>query len=171
MFEFFVHWLYHKRLSNEDDAPDLYNAWADEDDNGDSETDNLIRLYVLGEKCEVPALQLCALNSLFTHMVDTSYALVNDAQIAYAFDNLSNDSPVCKLLADLYCEYADSSLWKGITTCEYPQEFLEMVLCRYTKYTVGGRMRGHGLLLCDYHDHKQSAERTACEAKRGGKYS
>ncbi|KAF2625324.1 hypothetical protein BU25DRAFT_473880 [Macroventuria anomochaeta] len=168
-FEFFVHWLYYKRLPNEADAPvELLSIWAGEDDRGGLETGNLIRVYIFSEKYDIAALKTCALDDLYNHMTNPCVGLASSSQIGYAIDNLPSNSPMCRYLVDEHCHFATAGVWEDLAALNYPSIFLERVLCRYTEYAHGGLEWDNSMPLCEYHEHKDMAERRSCEAKREG---
>jgi hypothetical protein len=163
IFEFFVHWLYYQRLPNEDDAVELYNAWADDEAGGEKMTENLVHLYVLSDKYDVPELKVHAMTLLFNHIeYDDTIELPLVPDIRFAFENLPEENPLCRYLVDAYCYWAIADVWKDFGSLNWPTGFVARVLAQYTEFAYGDRDRDNIKVACDYHEHQDIEERVAC---------
>lgn len=150
--EFFVHWLYHQRLPNEQDNPDLFNLWRIWEGYSSVEWD-LIRLHHFCDKYDVPALK--------RPIPDVIY-------VKRAFRYLSENSPLCRFLVDIYCARATSNGWNDIGSASLHEPhvlFYKMALKRYAQFNRQDPSARASLDLCDYHDHKDEVERAACVSK------
>ena len=169
VFEIFVHWLYYARLPNKDDAPKLFNLWARLDNCGQKLCDSLVRLYVLCDKYDVPALRRHCLDQLFAHYDHPNTDSVQLATLVYTFQNAPSDSHLCRFVIDFFCHYGNAEEWSE--ACERhetapPLALLSSALQRYTKYAMEIRRSNEGLRACDYHEHKDGEEHDECAAKR-----
>lgn len=172
-FEFFVHWLYHQRLPNENDDPRLFAMWESGNDRGDSKTTNLVYLNVFCDKYDVPALKRQSLDHLFEHLMEPHTNLPSKQNSMYAFENTPDDSPLCRLLVDTYCDLASEQVWEGIggedwnAACEHVRTEVPLTVLKKVLLRCAGK---HGpnddLDICDYHEHRDAKERQACAAKR-----
>jgi hypothetical protein len=163
IFEFFVHWLYYQRLPNKDDTAELYNAWADDEAGGEKMTENLIHLYVLSDKYDVPELKVQAMTLLFNHIeYNDTIELPLIPDIRFAFENLPEENPLCRYLVDAYCYWATADVWKDFGSLNWPTEFVARVLAQYTEFSHGDRDRDSIKVVCDYHEHQDIEERVAC---------
>ena len=163
VFEFFVHWLYHKGLPTKNNAPvELLGDWNHETDGGGLRTGNLIHLYVLGDRYDIAELKLLALSTLFLHMESIDTGLPSCSQIRYAFENLPTSSVLLRYLVDSYCHYAGACLWQNRTAHDFPSAFLDRVLTRYADCMHSDRTSCDDLDLCSYHNHKNNEEKMNC---------
>jgi hypothetical protein len=162
VFELFVHWLYHKRFPTKDDAADLFAAWTAEDDYGGSKAGNLICLYVFCDKYDIPLLKIRIIDDLFDDIESQDVGLPSTKQVNFAFNKLPYDSPLCRCLVDMYCYSAHGSVWDGLETSGYPWPFLTRILQRYALLATQDTIAQYTLNPCDYHEHRDHAERLAC---------
>jgi hypothetical protein len=168
IFEFFVHWLYHKELPTKANAPaELLKDWDTGDFADSFKIDNIFRLYVLGDKRGVANLKLATLAELFQELSryhNQEYVLANPSAIGYAYENLPAEDPLLRYLVDDHCYRARSDHWLRIDVLPYPQVFLGNLMSRYAKFAQGkiGAWGDHELELCDYHDHKDKNEKAKC---------
>ncbi len=176
VFENFVHWLYYQRLPDTKDDPQFFAMWRSVSDET-LLTKNLVYLNVFCEKYDAPALKRLTLDHLFQHLEDISGKLPSNRTIMYAFENLHDTSPLCRLLVDFFCDYADHDTWDDvggkdwIVTCHAFEEgtplmFFRSALQRYAQYALGERPFDANLEVCDYHEHKDAEEREACAVER-----
>lgn len=176
VFEFFVHWLYHQRLPNKDDDPELFVAWGSDNDNGDLRMENLVYLSVFCDMYDVPLLKRLSLDQLFEHLKDPNINLPSTSYVVYAFDNIPDDSPLCRLLIDMYFEFASEEAWNRVVKLDFDrlckkhsqlalQTFFRKMLQRYARYKYEDLTEESVLDICDYHEHKNDEERQACAAK------
>ncbi|KZM20094.1 uncharacterized protein EKO05_0007522 [Ascochyta rabiei] len=166
IFEFFVHWLYHKGFpAKHNTSVELLNDWERENDHGGAKTGNLIHLYILGDQYGVPELGLLALTELFQHMEEMETGLPNRLQIIHAFNSLPDGSALLLYLIDSHCHYSGGYFWDNENVHDFPSAFLIGILKRYSQYAQGGRSSSEELNLCDYHDHKEDKEGSSCPFK------
>lgn len=162
IFEFFVHWLYHQRLPNENDSLHPYNTWADKEAGGIKQTESLIRLYVLSDKYNVPKLKNDAITALFSHIEhDTATVLPLLQDVRFAFDNLPDGNPLCRYLVDAYCYWATANVWSDFASLPWPTKFIARVLAQYTEFARSGRDT-FNMNVCDNHEHANEGGRIAC---------
>lgn len=168
VFRFFVHWLYHKRFPNKHDAGDLYQMWAGESTNGADTMENLVFLYVFCEKYDAPELKIKTITCLYEHLDDPAMGcpLPDVETVKFVFDSLHESSPLCNLLADAHCHWANDDIWSDFDEGIWPPAFIGKVLRQYTAYAQGGRDRFSFLEPCDYHEHKTREEQSACQKQQ-----
>lgn len=139
MFEVLVHWLYHARLPNKDDAPELFELWARVDDRKKKLFDSLVRLFILSDKYDVPALQQHCMDQLLVHFRVENDGIPSLDTVVYAFKNACIDFFLCRFLIGYFCEYTKAEAWSEI--CESPETapplaLLSSALQCYAKYTL-----------------------------------
>lgn len=165
-FEFFVHWLYHKQLPTEENAPkELLEQWSRKDDEGKTKTGNLIWLYVLAEKFNIPKLKTETLDELFNDLCVLNVDLPSTNQIKYAFDNLPEDLALLRLLVSNQCIFSDEDFWSNTNIDDYPSAFLAKVVAYYAGYAMGTREWDEEMQLCEFHDHEDGKSKRACPSK------
>ncbi|KAJ4378440.1 hypothetical protein N0V86_006143 [Didymella sp. IMI 355093] len=167
IFEFFVHWLYHKELPTTDNAPtELLKDWETDDCADSLKVDNIIYLYVLGDKRGVANLKLATLAGLFQELSlyrENSF-LPNPSIIGYAYENLPVEHPLLRYLVDAHCYHVRSDYWLRTDVLPYPLIFLMNLMSRYAQFIQRelSAWDDHELDLCDYHDHKDKDEKAKC---------
>ncbi|KAF2127290.1 hypothetical protein P153DRAFT_387835 [Dothidotthia symphoricarpi CBS 119687] len=167
IFEFFVHWLYFQRFPDHGRAADegLEKAWISEGEHGGlGKSGNLIHLYIFADKYHVKNLTTKVIDELFYHLEDPEITLPYDEDIAYAFDHLNKESPLCRLLIDAYSYGGGEDHWIEAEVAQWSNTFLAGILRRYARIARGdfSNSRDSGLNLCDYHKHESETERQAC---------
>ncbi|KAJ4334039.1 hypothetical protein N0V95_009273 [Ascochyta clinopodiicola] len=166
IFEFFVHWLYHKGFpAKHNTTVELLNDWEHEKDNGGAKTGNLINLYILSDQYGVPDLRFLALTELFQHMEEPETGLPNRSQIVHAFNSLPDGSALLLYLVDSHCLYSGGTFCEYENAYEFPSAFLVGIIRRYSQYARGDRSPSEELNLCDYHLHKDDKERSKCPSE------
>ena len=166
IFKFFVHWLRHQRFPDKHDAEPLYKKWTSSVD-GETMTDNLIRLYVLADKYQVLELKIKIMTMLFNHVFDGDCDVFpDDLIVQFAYKNLPPNSPLCQFLVDVYCYWSTCSTWSDFADCEWPPAFMTGVLCQYTDFALGDRGRDDFTTPCDYHGHQSCEERIVCQVEQ-----
>ena len=167
IFEFFVHWLYHKELPTTDNASaELLGQWRNEDnkdDEGELKTDNLINLHIFADKYGVENLEAVTLNGLFMHMKPSEVTLPSRDSIHHAYKHLPNKSALLNFLVDMQCRIKAQE-WAKHGIRGLPSPFIVSVLERLTEKR-GKPNVWYQLKLCDYHEHKNGDERCACPHK------
>jgi hypothetical protein len=165
-FEFFVHWLYYQHLPNSDkhDDPELVKQFNCKSGVGVPSKSHVVRLYVFGDKYDVAELRKAAIDCLFKeHMLEDS-KLPSLNVIDHAFANLPEESPMCRLLVDMYFHYENLEIDRDRCT---NAAFMRAIWKRYVRYhCTREKRRGFDLKLCDYHDHATEEERKVCEEHR-----
>lgn len=164
IFEFFVHWLYHKEFPTTDNASaELLGQWRNEDKKaakGNLETDNLIKLHIFADKYGVEKLEAVTLNGLSMHMKPFDVTLPSHESIRHAYKHLPNKSALLNFLVDMQCRIKAQE-WAKVGIRGLPSPFIVSVLARLTEKR-GKSNVWYQLKLCDYHEHKDEDERKAC---------
>lgn len=172
VFECVVHWLYYQRFPNKEDEESLLDIWGKEDDD-DEITLSLIKMYVFGAQRMAPQLQRDALNQLFYH-IENEVDPVGD-HIAYAFNHLAADDPLCRFLVDTMIYYSnineDIELYSMDGLNDWPPSYLLAYTRRATRifgdvFWKGKKKSDFAPKLCDYHGHENAEERKECEHSR-----
>lgn len=163
IFEFFVHWLYHKAFPNKTNAPDeLLRHWTRDDDKGQLKTENLIKLYVICEKYDMPDLKRMCMDELLDHIAVKDVVLPGSYHVNMAFEELPHDSRLCLFLVNAHCHYAEDCVWDDLEAAAYSWSFLTQVMQRYRLFALGDLDWTQKLKICDYHEHKGFADWDAC---------
>lgn len=164
IFELFVHWLYYQQLPSRDMG--VYSAVVNILCNGHSklaDLEGVVKLYVLGDKYDVPGLRKDAIDLVF-HTVSRG-SLPHRDDIKYAFDHLLIPDPMCRLLVDLQWYYECPG---GTERTEFDNAaFVQAIWQRYVYLNRSDDKSFDDVLqLCDYHDHATQEERETCEKRR-----
>jgi hypothetical protein len=178
IFEFFVSWLYHLRFPNKKyrDDPEFIAKWENKGPKKvDLKVDNLVKLYVLGDRYNVPRLRKATINEIFDHYLTLGDgSSTNRSTVQYAYKWLRPKSPLCRLLVDIECHLSanipcnledDKSLKES---AGWPHVYLLQTLSRSMDMVSQVRNGEKGwedfnLKICDYHEHKTAEEKAACE--------
>jgi hypothetical protein len=136
VFEGFVHWVYYRRFLQEDTVGHTEYLANWEKDDLVSGTDVFVRLYIFGDKYEVPKLKEHIIKKWFSY----SYGgkLPSPSNLSLVFENLFQRDPFCRLLVDVQClygrptEYDDHHLDED-QKHQWPSQFLLAVLKRYAE--------------------------------------
>jgi len=183
-FEFFVFWLYHQqRFPDEDcgDDPDFVAKWqGEEEPEYHIVVDHLVKLYVLGDRYNIPRLRKAVIGEIFDHSYLGDGDSAGRCTVRYAFEWLRPKSPLCRLLVDLACdmaikvEYDPEDEDNKQASDAWPHEYLLHTTYRFME--ILGKVRYFGkdwedfdLKLCDYHEHESDEEKAACKAEQDQK--
>lgn len=163
-FEVFVHWMHNKAMPSTKNAhTELLDEWTWKDDEGgERKTENLIKLYVFGDKYSVADLKIDTMNEFLDHMENNFTGLPSYSQIKFAYYNLPAESPFLRYLVESYCHYADATDWKK-NARKLPAAFLTRVLGLYADHVSYGDCYLSEYSVCDYHDHSDDAEKARCQ--------
>jgi hypothetical protein len=164
-FEFFVHWLYYNDFPAKGKGDDeaILEAWDCGQEGGAKKSASLIHMYILGDKYDVPALRIAAMDTLFHHVVDDMETHLPDWNaVGYAYDHINNDSPLCRFLVDVHCYLAQPDGWKAKDLPSIPQVFLIKALQTYSTIALGTGMR-YEPKPCDYHEHQNIEQKRICK--------
>lgn len=184
-FEFFVFWLYHQQSFPDKDCgddPDFVAKWQGEEESEyDIVVDHLVKLYVLGDRYNIPRLRKAAIGELFDHFYLGDGISAGRCAVQYAFEWLRPKSPLCRLLVDLACdmaikvEYDPEDADNKQASNAWPHEYL--LQTTYRSMEILGDVRYHekklkdfDLKLCDYHEHESEEEKAACKAAQDRKW-
>jgi hypothetical protein len=163
--EFFVHWLYYSDFPSKRKGDDeaLQKLWDCEQEGGVKKSSSLIRMYVLGDKYDVPALRSDAMTTLFHHIIDDIETHVPGWDtVGYAYDHLNDDSPLYRFLVNVHCYLAQPDSWKPKDLPLIPQVFLVKTLQTYSTIALVTGL-WYKFKPCDYHKHKDLEEKRACK--------
>jgi hypothetical protein len=169
IFEFFVHWLYHKEFPTTDNAStELLEQWRNDYENAEGykgalESKNLIKLHVFADKYGEERLKTATLNGLFIHFT-TCISVPSQASVRYAYDNLPEESALLSLLVAIQC-CMDGRSWAKLGIDGYPSPFIVSVLERLAKSAQRDLRTLSSVKLCDFHEHKNEEERKVCPHK------
>lgn len=94
-FEIIVHWLYHTRFPNSNDAEALFALWSNADDHGKRKTGNLICLYVFAIKYRVPKLKAKAMDGLYSHMHENNWTELHAITLSHMLSTTCPMTLVC----------------------------------------------------------------------------
>jgi hypothetical protein len=168
--EFCMHWLYHQRFLDKipSEYPDLAKQWSKPDDACACNVEQLVHLYVFADKYEIPKLRHACIDEFYLLFEgEATPALATAATVRIAYENLSANSPLCRLLVELHCRHDDKSNYgnaKGFEKQAWPNEFLVAVMKRYCEVLDHGLFQEveEELDLCKYHEHTTNEERETC---------
>ncbi|KAI8934367.1 hypothetical protein NX059_009102 [Plenodomus lindquistii] len=162
-FEIFVHWLYYGRFPTIEDNEALFQRWSC----GSSDSELLIKIYIFCEKYNAPQLKRLAMDKLFYWVTGSGecHDLPSDAEVGYAFGNLSEESGLCRFIVDVHCHFANAGVW-DLTKQDLPLAFLTGVLRRYSAYAFGKIGWDDYLNVCDYHEHQNEDEARLCSSNK-----
>jgi hypothetical protein len=167
VFEFFVHWLYHQQLpsATSGNNAELVERWEKEDPEH-----RLVQVCIFADKYQVKDLERHTNDALF-HEVEQSTELPSYDTINLAFRDLNPDSPVCRMLVDLYCYYQRDKPERYHEDDDCDHAFVLKMWQRHRK--LGGTCGQSGevsysysLDICDYHDHATDEEKQACKKEQ-----
>jgi hypothetical protein len=177
IFECFVHWLYYQRFPDisKGDDEELAQIWGTL--GGDHKImENLIKMYVLGDRFIVPQLQRDTLAHLFRHIDYEDTTTPSISVVTYAFDRLHPNNPLCRFLVDVSLRYDWNSPEDGTpydlgNDPNWPIAYLLSFAHQATKVIGDIRFRGKHIFdfdldLCDYHEHKTPEDRKKCDDKQ-----
>lgn len=88
-----------------------------------------------------------------------SSRLPDSRDIKYAFDCLPVRAPLCRYLVGMHVYHANPGTWYVQNIAKLPLAFVSAVLERYIQHHY---LQG-SLKLCDYHEHKNTEEKRACD--------
>lgn len=141
--------------ASQGDTAELVAMYKGENDAGGKQTDELVRLYVMGDFYQVPQLKEMVMKTLFQHIQKDETRMPSISITSYAYEKLPEDSPLCRLLVDHHCWVAAE--WSGYTTKDFPAIFLLQLAARYARL-VNGRPKinvdTYELQLADYLEKK-----------------
>ena len=160
-----MHWLYYQRLPDSDkhDDPELVKQFNKSGVDTPRQS-QVVRLYVFGDKYDVAELRRSAIDCLFKTVMRPGGKIPSFNVVDHAFANLLEDSPMCRLLVDMYFNYEDLEIDRG--QCKNTA-FMRAMWERWVRFhCTREKKRGIGLKLCDYHDHTTEEERMVCEKMR-----
>ncbi|CAO2658825.1 Nn.00g065480.m01.CDS01 [Neocucurbitaria sp. VM-36] len=160
IFEVFVHWLYFKRFPDpeKDDNMDLIMFWF-----AKNLDERLLDMYIFADKYQIEGLGKEALNAFYYEAHDSDH-LSDHHIVNRAFDSLSENSPLCRLLVDLYCYYEKEPPSRQDRDT-FSHVFMRNIWSRYRELVHKSPYTGCGDLsfeLCNYHSHKDDQEKQAC---------
>ncbi|KAI8934365.1 hypothetical protein NX059_009100 [Plenodomus lindquistii] len=160
VFEFFVHWLYHGRLPSVDDNESLFKMWST------NTTSNLLWIFVFCDRYDVPKLKTEAMNTLLARSQDPACGncFHSRTAVGYAYDNLPKTSGLRRFLVDLFCRHASPQVWTH-PVCDNRIEFFVDALQNFSKHRNQPEEWSRQLNVCDYHEHRNDEERSACTMK------
>ncbi|KAF2499024.1 hypothetical protein BU16DRAFT_557357 [Lophium mytilinum] len=161
----FMHWLYTNTLEDEE---------GDETGEVALSPLDLTHLYVFGDRYDVPELRNQIMRELEFCKPDGND--INAAVIIYAYDNLPDDSHLCRWLVRWYAHYWDpngtTSAQPDLLEDDLPPAFVLSVaiMCRKrfqnlsSKHSYRPRYGGqYGNAYCEHHDHGDNADaKKAC---------
>ncbi|KAF2002754.1 hypothetical protein P154DRAFT_137422 [Amniculicola lignicola CBS 123094] len=133
--------------------------------------ENLINLYIFGDEYGIPELRKCCLNTFFAILDEFNTDLPNSLHVDHVFMYLRPTDPLCQLLVDAYCYWANPATY---TIKEgkpgYPIEFLRLLSERYAQQLrkVDRNFQARSAFgICDYHEHGGVVEKQECQKKKG----
>jgi hypothetical protein len=137
-------------------------------------TDNLIRLYVFGDRFIIPQLQRDTLAHLFRHMDHKDTTMPSISMVTYAFDWLHPNNPLCRFLVDVNLHWytpEDGTPYDLGNDPNWPIAYLLSFAHQATKVVGDIRFRGKHIFdfdldLCDYHEHKTPEDQKKCDDKQ-----
>jgi hypothetical protein len=141
---------------------ELWEGDDDDEDLGATKITNVLELYAFCDMYKVPSLKRQVLDEFFHHITDLD--LPSSANVAFAFNNLPDDDPMCRLLVDAYCYWVNE--WTNDRAGVLPTVCILMMMNQYAKFAHGEKDRTCEPELCDYHGHETAADRVACEKER-----
>ncbi|KAH8730249.1 hypothetical protein GQ44DRAFT_823580 [Phaeosphaeriaceae sp. PMI808] len=172
-FEFFIHWLYYRRLPEKDslDDEELVSHWRGKD----SGISNAIKLYIFGGKYDIQQLRRALIDKLYglvllggrvvidgNHEAYIGKALPSSMDTDLAFDELDSGDPLCQFLVDVQC-YLGKRMKDGFHSFS-SKPFLNGVLGRYRQIIDGQIIKNRiKMKLCDYHEHGDQEDGDACK--------
>ncbi|OJD31034.1 btb poz domain containing protein [Diplodia corticola] len=149
IFETFVEWLYSRKL--------LINAM----DGGLARIRGLrflASLYIFADNYDVPQLKNDTMDVIIS-CVQEGYLLPGPEVINEVYDNLPEDSPLCRLLVN---EYARTGQVLAGSSDDWPAGFVFKAFNATMRAIEGFSPLGRPTHDCTYHDHATEAERSAC---------
>lgn len=175
-FEIFVHWLYAGSLPNKSFAKDndKFKNWFDDEG---LLMGKCILVYIFADKYDVEKLRLDCINDLFRFTSPDSKSLLGpESSIILAFATLPSKDPLCRMITDIFCEWAnvtkEEHLWSVYTCVPFLQSLWKRFheKNRETAYNTGKRVTKEqsifGRELCYYHDHADEEEKEVCKEHR-----
>lgn len=143
-------------------------ALGDDDDLvGKSIGDEMVRLYVSGDKYKADNLRRDTIDLLFKTIRKQDGCLTSPPAAKYAFKYLRPENPLCRLLVHMFCRY-EGAEDDGVRTGDISVAFLQAICSQYIHLLRGAQKDvKNKLRLYDYDDHATDEEGEACEKKRG----
>ncbi|KAB2575120.1 hypothetical protein DBV05_g6217 [Lasiodiplodia theobromae] len=148
-FKIFVEWLYSRKLLLDPRDSELARVCRLPD---------LAYLYIFADNYDVPQLERDTMDAIIS-CVHKNYPLPDSEVIRYVYENLPEDSPLCKLFVNEYAR-TDQVLAGGPD--HWPARFV------FDAFNATCRARAqHSPLVkpthdCTYHQHTTEAEERAC---------
>ena len=111
-----------------------------------------MELCVFCRKYEVDKLSTKCMDDLFTHMDEPGRQLSSKEMVQYVFDHLDPEDALCRWIVTVQCSWCD---WDHTDASGWSLKFLTSVLQTYARMVKYGE-DSDNLLICDYHDCKES---------------
>ena len=165
-FEFFVHWLYFQRLPNPDmhDDPELVKQFMNSKSGANTPSrSQVVRLFVFGDKYDVPELRKAAIDHMFKTIVQPDGQLPPFHVIDHVFAHLPEESSMCRLFVASYFQYEELEINRAQCT---NTAFMRAMWERYARFHCTYERKKASIKLCDYHKHTTAEERKVCEEHR-----
>jgi hypothetical protein len=157
VFELFVHWLYYQRFPDKSlgDDETILKIWI-EPNRETAYTHFYIYLYLFGDKYDVPSLRSDTINELVRFMeTEPDSCLTDPPAIRAAFTRLPQNSPMCRLLVDIYCYYGDPKIFNDPSAYDCVL-FLQGIWHKYAEMHIEAEGKhddiGRHLKLSDYQE-------------------
>ncbi|KAL0263010.1 hypothetical protein SLS55_001985 [Diplodia seriata] len=148
-FQMFVEWLYSRKLLLDPMEEELARMRMLPD---------LAFLYIFADNYDVPLLERDTMDAIIS-CAQKDYALPDSEVISHVYDNLPEDSPLCRLLAH---EYART----GQALAGSPDDWPDRFVFEAFNATMRAKERRSALVRpahdCTYHQHTTEAQKRAC---------
>ncbi|KAF2809742.1 uncharacterized protein BDZ99DRAFT_499038 [Mytilinidion resinicola] len=168
-FGFFMDWLYSKKLPQNCGTTERSSAYPLQPCtcNEDEARYPLVKLYIFGDRYQVPDLRKDALNAIYQECNhDNPLHLPSNVEVIEAFETLPSDSLLCKFYIDVFARRYFPIVWDteqdDRMSAYLPHAYLYGVMQKMGNLLH--HFEANEMKLCNYHEHTDE-ERVACEAE------